>query len=72
MKTTLLLTAALATTLMVSCASRGPSANTGRVDRGVRVFGTPENWGSGGHYTGFSASRPSANGYNVSASGAPC
>jgi hypothetical protein len=31
----------------------------------------PESWDSGGPYAGFSASRPSANGYNYS-SGAPC
>lgn len=60
--------ATLATLGLVSCASL--SSNAIRHDRGP-VYTMPESWDSGGHYAGFSASRPLANGYNYS-SGAPC
>ncbi len=60
--------AILATLGLVSCAPL--SSNAIRHDRGP-VHTMPESWDSGSHYAGFSASRPSANGYNYS-SGAPC
>ena len=53
--------ATLATLGLVSCAPL--SSNAIRHDRGP-VYTTPEYWDSGGPYAGFSASRPSANGYN--------
>ncbi len=60
--------ATLATLGLVSCAPL--SSNAIRHDRGP-VYTMPESWDSGSPYAGFSASRPSANGYNYS-SGAPC
>lgn len=60
--------ATLATLGLVSCPPL--SSHAIRHDRGP-VYTMPESWDSGGHYAGFSASRPLANGYNYS-SGAPC
>ena len=60
--------ATLATLGLVSCPPL--SSHAIHHDRGP-VYTMPESWDSGGHYAGFSASRPLANGYNYS-SGAPC
>ena len=59
MKSLLLSVAALGALTLASCSPSGP---VGREDRGIRVYSMPESWGSGGHYTGFAPSSPSANG----------
>ncbi len=54
---------------LVSCAPLNSSAI--RHSEGQPVFTSPDTWTSGGYYSGFVSSRPSAHGYNAN-SAAPC